>query len=299
MVKIKIIIVVCLSMVAIAASADADSRNVEYIKRWAAEAQRQQEKYGVPASITLAQGLLESGAGTSRLASLGNNHFGIKCHNTWTGDTLLRSDDAPNECFRSYTSAEESFTDHSLFLLRKRYESLFSLSPGDYRGWAKGLRRCGYATDPQYGHRLISIIERYSLYKFDAGNKEQDLSDTEFILANLTQGHHVLRSRGLHYVIAAPGDNYKTIAKEFNIDAHRLAEYNDSKDIMKEIVSWQEVYLQPKHTSPPEETSMIVIGEDETIHSIAQRLGMTVESIRQLNPTAKDCPGVRLRLKQQ
>ncbi len=294
MLKTKIISVL-LSVVAIAAAADTDSRYVAYIEQWAPEAQRQQEKYRIPASITLAQGLLESAAGRSTLATKGNNHFGIKCHNTWEGDTLLRSDDAPNECFRAYPTAEESFTDHSLFLSRRRYESLFSLDPADYRGWAEGLRRCGYATDPQYADRLVSIIERYTLFRYDGGAERGQEAD--FILTNLTEGHPVLRSRGLHYVIAAPGDTYKKIAKEFRMDAGRLAEYNDASDAGSEIRAWQEVYLQPKLTTPPTEIATAVIGQDETLHSVAQRFGMTVESICSLNPKAKDRPGTRLRLK--
>lgn len=133
----------------------------DYIARYSAMAVEQMRLYGVPASITLAQGLLESGAGRSTLAAEGNNHFGIKCHKEWTGNSMLRNDDAPDECFRVYDSPEESFRDHSLFLRRQRYASLFDLPLTDYVGWARGLKKCGYATDPNYADRLISIIELY------------------------------------------------------------------------------------------------------------------------------------------
>ena len=131
-----------------------------YIETYCRLAVEHQEEYGIPASITLAQGLLESGAGRSRLAKEGNNHFGIKCHKEWKGKKMLRDDDAPNECFRVYNTAEESFADHSKFLRRTRYQKLFSLPVTDYKSWARGLRECGYATDPNYAARLITIIER-------------------------------------------------------------------------------------------------------------------------------------------
>ena len=130
-----------------------------YIEQYRETAVRQQQEYGIPASITLAQGLLESGAGQSRLATEGNNHFGIKCHNTWKGDGIYMDDDEKGECFRKYGNAAESFEDHARFLKRKRYEPLFSLDVTDYKGWANGLKKCGYATDPRYASKLISIIE--------------------------------------------------------------------------------------------------------------------------------------------
>ena len=184
----------------------------EYIERYSALAVDHQNEYGIPASITLAQGLLESAAGRSRLASKGNNHFGIKCHKEWKGKTMLRDDDARDECFRVYSSVEESFADHSRFLRRDRYKRLFDLDVTDYQGWARGLRKCGYATDPNYAARLITIIERYSLYVFDTTEGRNVEETVAFIADHLVKSHPVRRSRGLHYVVGTPGDTYSSIA---------------------------------------------------------------------------------------
>ena len=140
----------------------------QYIKKWAPTAVKEMYRSGVPASITLAQGLLESRWGQSALATEGNNHFGIKCHNDWKGKTMKVDDDAKGECFRVYDSAEESFQDHSDFLrYRDRYKFLFDLKPTDYKGWAYGLKKAGYATAPTYAESLIKYIEKYKLYEYD------------------------------------------------------------------------------------------------------------------------------------
>lgn len=139
-----------------------------YIVQYKEIAKDNMRNHGIPASITLAQGILESGAGNGKLAKEANNHFGIKCHTNWTGDTIKHDDDAAQECFRKYRHASESFQDHSLFLTsRSRYNDLFKLKKDDYEGWAKGLRKAGYATDPKYPDKLISLIERYELYQYD------------------------------------------------------------------------------------------------------------------------------------
>lgn len=273
---------------------DADSRNRTYIETYSRMAVEQQKKYGIPASITLAQGLLESAAGSSTLARESNNHFGIKCHSSWTGDTMLRNDDAPDECFRVYPSAEESYRDHSLFLTGKRYRQLFEYDITDYASWARGLSRCGYATDPNYASRLIAIIERYRLYDFDTGALSQIDDTTEFIREQLSRSHPVRRSRGLHFIVALPGDTYSRLAKEFRISKKKLMKYNDSQS--DEIREWQEVYLQEKLDTGPDDTRYATIGEDETIHSISQRYGVKTEALKRMNPGAKDTPGTRLRL---
>lgn len=267
-----------------------------YIDKYAPMAIKQMEEYGIPASITLAQGLLESAAGRSSLATEGNNHFGIKCHSDWQGETMLRDDDAPDECFRVYKNASESFRDHSLFLRRKRYASLFELDVLDYAGWARGLRKCGYATDPNYADRLITIIERYALYTYDSnkGGKAHDIA--EYIISTLAGTHPVRKTRGLHYVIAAPGDTYGKIAKEFNLKKSDILRYNDVKSD-GEIKAWQEVYLQEKREEAPEGVSLVTIGADESLHSVAQRFGVKMDLIRRLNPNVKDEPGTRLHLR--
>ena len=134
---------------------------IDYIEKYSSLAVKHQKQYGIPASITLAQGLLESGAGRSELARMSNNHFGIKCHSDWKGKRVYYDDDKKDDCFRKYNKPEDSFEDHARFLKRARYASLFELKVTDYRGWAKGLKRCGYATDKSYANKLIQTIERY------------------------------------------------------------------------------------------------------------------------------------------
>ncbi len=267
----------------------------DYIDTYADMAVEQMERHGIPASVTLAQGLLESAAGRSTLATEGNNHFGIKCHKGWTGDTMLRSDDAPDECFRVYDSAAQSFEDHSKFLKRKRYERLFELDPGDYAGWARGLKSCGYATNPHYADILVTIIERYGLYSFDSGALHSDAATADFIRQTMASSHLVRRSRGLHYVIAVPGDTYSSLAAEFGIPLETLLSNNDMQDDC-EVRAWEEVYLVPKHDEGPEDVKTAVIGRDETLHSISQRFGIKTEAILRYNPKAKDKPRQRLRL---
>lgn len=291
-----IYIIQVLLFTALSLSAAKTNPYQEYIETYSGMAIEQQKAYGIPASITLAQGLLESRAGQSTLATLGNNHFGIKCHNEWEGDTLLRNDDAANECFRSYASAAESFEDHSRFLLRKRYAPLFKNDVTDYAAWAKGLKKCGYATDPNYASRLITIIERYSLYLFDTEAGRRSEEDAAFIHEMLRATHPVRRSRGLHYVIASPGDTYASIAKELGLKTSRLLKYNDVKKD-REIKPWEEVYLEEKRNSAPDGITTATIGEGESFHSIAQRYGIKLSTLRRLNPRAADSPGTTLRLK--
>ena len=148
----------------------------QYIQNFAAFAVEEMEKHNIPASIKLAQGLLETGGGQSRLAKEGNNHFGIKCKEEWTGKTMRHNDDAPNECFRVYDDPKKSYEDHSLFLTQRRYYTkLFSLDIKDYKGWAHGLKKAGYATNPRYAGILINLIEKHRLYEFDNTNSKEVL----------------------------------------------------------------------------------------------------------------------------
>lgn len=283
-------------MLAVPAIAVASSPYEEYIERYSQLAVEHQESYGIPASITLAQGLLESAAGRSTLATKANNHFGIKCHKDWKGKTVRRDDDARDECFRAYNTPEESFDDHSRFLCRDRYSRLFRLDVTDYQAWARGLRECGYATDPNYAARLITIIERYSLYVFDSPDMRDVEATVAFIADNLVRSHPVRRSRGLHYVVATPGDTYASIAREFNIKKKKLMGFNDARHD-GEIKAWEEVYLEEKLDTAPEGVGSATIGEGESMHSLSQRFGMKMEAIKALNRKAKDEPGTRLRLR--
>ncbi|WP_313791302.1 glucosaminidase domain-containing protein [Lacinutrix neustonica] len=171
--------------------------------------------YGVPASITLAQGILESASGKGRLSMEANNHFGIKCHTGWTGAKIYHDDDASQECFRKYKNSKYSFRDHSLFLKeRKRYSELFKLQKDDYKAWARGLRAAGYATDRKYPEKLISLIERYQLYRFDDEvlGKTLDFNDRHIIMA---------------------GDTLYSLSKKYNISIQTLKELNglESNDL--------------------------------------------------------------------
>lgn len=268
----------------------------DYISEYSAMAMEQMEEYGIPASITLAQGLLESSAGRSTLATKANNHFGIKCHNDWEGETILRDDDAPDECFRVYNNASESFRDHSRFLKRNRYSSLFDLELTDYQGWAKGLSRCGYATDPKYADRLVAIIERYALYGYDEPGALNAEETVAFIRETLSSTHPIRKANGLHYIVAFPGDTYGSIAKEFGLKEKDLVHYNDAGK-SKEIKEWEEVYLQPKHDEAPKGVKKVTIGEGESMRSISQRYGMKLSELKKLNKKAKDKPGTVLSLR--
>ena len=201
----------------------ASQDNEAYIQKYCNIAMREMNDYGIPASITLAQGILESAAGTSRLAVQANNHFGIKCHNDWSGEKIYHDDDKRNECFRKYERAEESFIDHSQFLKdRPRYSFLFELDKTDYKAWAKGLKQAGYATDPNYPNRLITLIEKYELYKYD---KESFTSKEEGVKTPAKTVKEKNES-GLKYVYVQKGESYYTIAVKYNIPFGLIYSYN-------------------------------------------------------------------------
>jgi len=293
--KYKIFPLLALFSIYVSAIFGKTDKYQEYIDRYSALAIEHRERFNIPAAITMAQGLLESGAGQSTLAKKGNNHFGIKCHSDWTGDTLRRNDDAPLECFRAYATPEESFLDHSRFLCRGRYLPLFNIPVEDYAGWARGLKKCGYATDPQYAERLIAIIERYSLYRLDSDSHDPS-AGAEFILASLKQTHPVRKNRGLYYIIANPGDTYSSLAEEFKLPLNRLLDFNDAS-ADDPVRDWTEVYLQKKLTSAPKGMKNIMAGEGETMRTVAQRLGMQLDVLRKLNPGKSPDDGGNIRLR--
>ena len=193
-----------------------------YIDNYKGIAKEEMLQYGIPASITLAQGILESGAGRGDLTKRANNHFGIKCHSGWTGERVYHDDDEKGECFRKYIDAKYSFRDHSLFLTQRgRYKDLFKLKKHDYKGWAKGLRKAGYATDPRYPNKLIAIIEKYNLTQYDKdvlGNKANVIKPDDSKI-----GTYIVKK----------GDTLYSIARRFNISVDTLKGYNglDSNDI--------------------------------------------------------------------
>ena len=207
-----------------------------YIRNYQDISMEEMREYGIPASITLAQGILESGAGRGQLSRKSNNHFGIKCHTTWNGARVYHDDDEKGECFRRYEDPDDSFRDHSLFLTsRSRYSKLFNLKKSDYKGWAKGLKKAGYATDPKYPSKLISIIERYDLDRFDKmvlGGKWEPVQE---VVAS-TSSEQV-------YVVSS-GDTLYSIARRFNLTVDKLKAYNKLEDNL--ISVGQTLYLQPK-----------------------------------------------------
>jgi len=191
----------------------------DYIRTFKSTAQNNMQQHGIPASITLAQGILESGAGTSPLSTLANNHFGIKCHTGWTGPSVAWDDDAKGECFRKYSDAAQSYQDHSLFLTsRSRYASLFDLDRDDYKAWARGLRAAGYATDPKYPDKLIGIIERYQLHQYDA-----EVLGKKF---KLPEPANPIADNGEYYEVVK-GDTLYSISKRFNISVDELRRKNN------------------------------------------------------------------------
>lgn len=193
----------------------------DYISQFKGIAQSNMREHGIPASITLAQGVLESGSGRGTLSRNANNHFGIKCHD-WTGPSVRHTDDAPDECFRKYQNPEESYRDHSLFLTnRGRYSHLFKLDQSDYKGWANGLRKAGYATDPKYPDKLISLIERYELYLYDKEVLGNAYVAMDKNLTNTT----VQINTGYHKV--ASGDTLYSISKRYNVTVTQLQKLNN------------------------------------------------------------------------
>ena len=266
-----------------------NQRYQTYIDQYRDMAIEQMLRNKIPASITLAQGILESGAGNSELVKKGNNHFGIKCHG-WTGRTVHKDDDAKQECFRAYNNAQESFEDHSKFLTKnKRYSQLFSLSITDYKGWARGLKACGYATNPNYAPMLINLIELYKLYEYDRA-KTYD----KFMAQN--SGHrqdgllHPIHIYNKNYFLQArKGDTFKSIGKEIGISGKKIAKYNE-RDYNSPLVENEMIWLKKKQkkaeASYKKRPHRVKAGE--SMYSIAQYYGIRLKSLYKMNKLSPD-----------
>lgn len=248
-----------------------------YIEQYSHLAQEHQKKFNIPASITLAQGLIESGAGRSELAQKSNNHFGIKCHD-WNGDRVFHDDDEKQECFRKYDKPEKSFEDHSLFLVnRPRYKDLFLLRPTDYIDWAHGLKKMGYATDPMYAFKLIDIIEKYELYSFD---KAPDNKSEKTGIVSMDR--KIYKNNGSKFMVSMAGDSFESISKASGISENKLRKYNDlGADADLEI--GQIVYLKHKLKRVWIGRSVHVVQKGETMYSIAQQNGIQLISLYKIN----------------
>lgn len=262
-----------------ALSVQAQTRNKQYedyIKKYRDIAVREMKRYHIPASITLAQGLLESGAGQSTLARKSNNHFGIKCGGDWRGPTVSHDDDARGECFRAYKHPEESYEDHSKFLAgRPRYASLFKLKITDYKGWAHGLKKAGYATNPRYAEKLIGIIELYNLHKYDTKDGIKWMKQNP-------EPHQPYVSNELLYIVVRAGDTWKSISKEFDISQSKLREYNDLYKGYNLQVG-DILYLEKKKRKASKDNIVHVLRSGESMYTVSQKYGIRLKNLYKLN----------------
>jgi LysM repeat protein len=262
----------------------------QYIDQYKDIAISQMQRYHIPASITLAQGLLESGAGQSDLARRSNNHFGIKC-NGWSGKRTYHDDDERGECFRAYDSVYDSYEDHSQFLTgRQRYQSLFKLKTTDYKGWARGLKAAGYATHPQYADRLISIIQLYKLYQYDTAKDYDHFIDSHAKTPSGGNPLHIIKSYNKnYYIIAKKGDSFKSIADEMGISYRKLASYNerDKRDVLEE---GEVIWLKKKQKKAPKEykNRPYIVRRGDSMYSIAQKYGIRLKSLYKKNRLSPD-----------
>lgn len=255
----------------------------DYVDTYKSIALDHMKKHKIPASITLAQGLLESGAGKSSLARDANNHFGIKCHKDWTGGKVYKADDNPNDCFRKYKKVEDSYEDHSQFLKRSRYSPLFSLKTTDYRGWARGLQQLGYATDQAYANKLIKLIEDYELYQYDKkGKSTSELQEEEQRFLTQNYKHTPYKTHNLVYVIAQDEDTYEGIAVEFGFKAKDLCKYNEVPEGFP-LKAGDLVYFEKKKSKADKPYYDHVVQVGESMHSISQLYGVKVKNLYKMN----------------
>ena len=277
-----------------------------YVEKYAPMAVREMLRSGVPASITLAQGMLESGNGESKLATKGKNHFGIKCHKGWTGKSMKVDDDARGECFRVYDSVEESYRDHSDFLrYRDRYKFLFDLDRTDYKGWAYGLKKAGYATDPSYAAKLIRYIEDNNLSRFDVLKEVEaeemplpphrieapvlTMSDEEFHFPLTRELYSV---NGVPFVYSLEGETYKSIAKHYHLFHREILRFNDLKRDVP-LAPGTVVYLAHKKNHSPKGLDKYIVEDDgEDFHAICQRFALKEKAVLKMNGLSK-APSLR------
>ncbi|MCX6268365.1 MAG: glucosaminidase domain-containing protein [Bacteroidetes bacterium] len=278
-----------------AQQADYNAIVAQYVQKFKDIAVKEMELFHVPASITLAQGILESNAGRSPLAVEANNHFGIKCHKEWAGMKFYKDDETKNECFRKYESPLESFKDHSIFLTsRDRYKNLFQLEITDYKGWANGLKSAGYATNPAYPQLLIKTIETFSLDRFDKV-EEAVLADDRLdavnpdMLAWLSKISIIERAAGnrsvyennhLRMIIARQDDNLYVISRDFNVTVSKLLSYNDLQ-FATALKPGQIVYLEQKRRKGCVKKHKVL--KDETLYDISQRYGIKLKTLSKRN----------------
>jgi len=271
----------------------------EYFEKYSPLAIHEMKRSGIPASITLAQGSLESNNGNSELATKGNNHFGIKCHKEWDGEKMYMDDDEKGECFRVYKKAEDSYDDHGDFLkTRQRYANLFTLNKYDYKAWAQGLKDAGYATNPQYPQLLIKLIEENKLYEYDnegalakeKKHRKVDLSkiapppvlvDIDSFTISLPE-RKIKTNNKIRFIVSKKGDTYESIAREFDLLTFQLCQFNDvSRD--SSLKPNQVVYIQHKKRNSEKKYIVHIAQKDETLQLISQTYGVKLRRILKLN----------------
>ncbi len=272
----------------------------EYIKKYKDIAIKKMKQYKIPASITLAQGILESGSGNSKLARRANNHFGIKCHKDWHGKKFYMDDDEKHECFRKYKKAEDSYRDHSLFLTKRgRYSFLFKYDITDYKKWAYGLKKAGYATNPNYPKLLIHLIEKYDLYKYDGKSKHHKKSKKDYVVGPTPNKYH-FKEKGVNkhgrmiyvnnrtkLIFAQKGDTYKKLSREFDLYPYQIFKYNDVS--RKHILHIGEiVYVKKKRKKADKKYKTHRVKQGESIWSISQLYGIREKKLRELNNLPKN-----------
>jgi len=283
------------------------AETIAYIETYYKIAVRNMINHKIPASITLAQGILESGSGRSELAKNANNHFGIKCTSDYTGERYLKDDNQKDDCFRVYTHAEESYRDHSLFLTtRKHYGDLFKLEITDYKGWAKGLKAAGYATNPQYPELLIAVIEQNRLYEYDTNpekflNEEEQQNSTilipsqRIIVEPESTAEEKTSINGVRCVLVKPGDTFYGLSRKYNISIENLKKYNDFPDdhVLK---AGEYLFLQKKNRRYKEQ-KYHEVKKGETIHLISQKYGVRECCLKRRNGLKTEVSeGVKLEL---
>ena len=266
----------------------------EYIEKYKALAIKQMQASGIPASIILAQACLESGDGNSRLATEGKNHFGIKCH-TWEGPKIYHDDDASGECFRKYGDAEESFKDHSDFLrFRDRYRFLFELNVNDYKGWAHGLKKAGYATNPNYPQMLIKIIEEYNLSQYDnlalnippspieieAPKEANPIISSE--LYKFTLDRELLEKNGVAYIVGSKNDTYSTLARDYKLFTRELLRFNDLKK-EQPIEEGTIIYVEKKKKKAEPLLEKHITDAGDTMYELSQRYAIQLKYLYKMN----------------
>lgn len=288
-------------------SSNSGNPAVDYINRYKDLAVSEMKRTGVPASITLSQGMIESDYGRSTLARDANNHFGIKCHSDWTGPTIRHHDDKRNECFRKYKKPEESYYDHSDFLKSgSRYKSLFYLNSTDYKGWARGLKKAGYATNPDYANMLIRKIEEYNLTYFDRNNKSSSLlppysiEDKKPVIDSNTsknnepmpvfdsnsgvyaKAQRVLEINRIKYIIVKEGDTRQKLENEFKLLNWELPRYNELESDFS-LFPGQILYLQPKRNKAEPGKEYHTFSDGDSMYLISQRYGVKLKSLYEMN----------------